>query len=170
MAARYGWSGYGDKQYVTHVLRFYPYGHAFTGGMGKDIVEVALSQIGNVGGEPYRTWYGCSTHVEWCAIFVSWCADQAGYINAGVMPKFSYCPTGISWFQTNGVWQKRDYTPSPSDIIFFDWENDGVSDHVGIVERVEGSFVWTLEGNSDDMCHQHRYPIGSSEICGYGLP
>ena len=169
MAARYGWGGYGDKQYVAHVLRYYPFGRAFSGGRGQDIVEIALSQLGNIGGEPYWSWFGYDSHVEWCACFVSWCADQTGYIDAGAIPMFSYCPTGISWFQSKGAWEGRNYTPSPGDIIFFDWQNDGESDHVGIVERVEDGYVWTVEGNSGDMCRQKSYPIGSSVICGYGL-
>lgn len=41
-----------------------------------DIVNVAISQIGNVGGEPYWSWYGFESRVEWCACFVSWCANE----------------------------------------------------------------------------------------------
>ena len=68
-------------------------------GSSQAIVEVALSQVGNVGGEPYWRWYGFDSHVNWCASFVSWCADQCGYIESGIIPKFSYCPTGEAWFK-----------------------------------------------------------------------
>jgi len=95
------------------------------------IVEVARSQLGNVGGKPYWEWYGFSSRVSWCACFVSWCADQCGYIESGAMPKFSYCPTGIQLFREMGQWKDRSYIPSPGDIIFFDRQGDGVSDHVG---------------------------------------
>ena len=40
----------------------------------QDIVQVAKQQIGNVGGQPYWSWYGFTSRVEWCACFVSWCA------------------------------------------------------------------------------------------------
>ena len=81
MAEQMAWNSYGDKQYVPHVLRYYPIGKVFYTPEGGDaIVDVALSQVGNVGGEPYWSWYGFTNHVEWCACFVSWCADQCGYV------------------------------------------------------------------------------------------
>ena len=71
-AARLGWDSYGDTQYPAHVLRYYPYGRAFTSGGNQAIVEVALTQLGNEGGQPYWSWYGFDGRVEWCACFVSW--------------------------------------------------------------------------------------------------
>lgn len=141
-----------------------------------EIVAVALSQVGNVGGQPYWSWYGFSHRVDWCAIFVSWCADQCGYIEAGVVPKFAGCVQGSRWFKERGLWQDRSYTPNPGDIIFFDWHDpdgfsgpqDGVPDHVGIVEKVENGQVYTIEGNSGDKCCQRSYSIGYYEIYGYG--
>lgn len=141
-----------------------------------EIVAVALSQVGNVGGQPYWSWYGFSYRVDWCAIFVSWCANECGYIDAGVIPKFAGCVQGSRWFKDRGQWQDRDYTPNPGDIIFFDWDNpggfsgpqDGVPDHVGIVERVENGRVYTIEGNSGDKCCQRSYPVEYYEIYGYG--
>lgn len=135
-----------------------------------DIVEIALSQVGNVGGQPFWSWYGFSGRVEWCACYVSWCANEAGYIEAGIIPKFSYCPTGVDWFKSAGLWQDRGYAPQPGDIIFFDWGNDGVSDHVGIVESCDGSRVYAVEGNSGDACQRTSYEINSSSIQGYGTP
>ena len=170
MAERYGWSRYGDKQYVPHVLRYYPFRHGFSGGGNSDIVNVALTQLGNVGGAPYWSWYGFSSRVEWCATFVSWCADQAGYIESGVIPKFSLCQAGANWFKAQGQWQDRSYTPNTGDIIFFDWNGDGHSEHVGIVEKVENGVVYTVEGNSSDMCRQRSYTLGSNLIYGYGIP
>ena len=142
-----------------------------------EIVAVALSQVGNVGGQPYWSWYGFSHRVDWCAIFVSWCADQCGYIDAGVVPKFSGCVQGSRWFKDRGLWQDKSYSPSPGDIIFFDWNDpggfsgpqDGVPDHVGIVEKVENGRVYTVEGNSGDKCCQRSYPVGYYEIYGYGV-
>lgn len=136
-----------------------------------DIVQIALSQVGNVGGEPYWRWYGFNERVEWCAVFVSWVANQSGYLQAGIIPKFSGCQTGIDWFKAMGQWQEKGYTPKEGDIIFFDWEVDGKVNHVGIVEKVENGKVYTVEGNStDDTCKQKEYSINSKVIFGYGTP
>ena len=169
-AERLGWDSYGDTQYVSHVLRYYPYGRAFTGGGNQAIVEVALTQLGNEGGQPYWSWYGFEGRVEWCACFVSWCANECGYIDTGVIPKFAGCVLGSQWFMDRGQWQDGSFEPSAGHIIFFDWEGDGVTDHVEIVERAENGTVYTVEGNSGDTCRQNRYAIGSSVIYGYGIP
>ena len=169
-AARLGWDSYGDTQYPAHVLLYYPYGRAFTSGGNQAIVEVALTQLGNEGGQPYWSWYGFDGRVEWCACFVSWCADQCGYIESGIIPKFAGCVDGSNWFKGNGQWKDRSYEPSTGDIIFFDWEGDGETDHVGIVEKCENGVVYTVEGNSGDACRQKQYTVGSSSIYGYGVP
>ena len=169
-AARLGWDSYGDTQYPAHVLLYYPYGRAFTSGGNQAIVEVALTQLGNEGGQPYWSWYGFDGRVEWCACFVSWCADQCGYLESGIIPKFSGCVDGANWFKGNGQWQDRNYEPQAGDIIFFDWEGDGETDHVGIVEKCENGVVYTVEGNSGDACRQKQYTVGSSSIYGYGVP
>lgn len=169
-AQRLGWDSYGDTQYPAHVLRYYPYGRAFTAGGNQAIVEVALTQLGNQGGQPYWSWYGFNSRVEWCACFVSWCADQCGYIESGLVPKFAGCVDGANWFKSNGKWQDRTYEPKVGDIIFFDWEGDGTTDHVGIVEKCENGTVYTVEGNSGDACKQRQYAVGSSNIYGYGIP
>ena len=169
-AQRLGWEKYGDTQYPAHVLRYYPYGRAFTSGGNQAIVEVALTQLGNEGGQPYWSWYGFEGRVEWCACFVSWCADQCGYIESGIIPKFAGCVDGANWFKGNGQWKDRSYEPSTGDIIFFDWEGDGETDHVGIVEKCENGVVYTVEGNSGDACRQKQYTVGSSSIYGYGVP
>ena len=169
-AQRLGWDSYGDTQYPAHVLRYYPYGRAFTAGGNQAIVEVALTQLGNQGGQPYWSWYGFNSRVEWCACFVSWCADQCGYIESGLVPKFAGCVDGANWFKSNGKWQDRTYEPKAGDIIFFDWEGDGTTDHVGIVEKCENGTVYTVEGNSGDACKQRQYAVGSSNIYGYGIP
>ena len=169
-AQRLGWESYGDTQYPAHVLRYYPYGRAFTSGGNQAIVEVALTQLGNEGGQPYWSWYGFDGRVEWCACFVSWCADQCGSLDSGIVPKFAGCVDGANWFKGNGQWQDRNYEPTAGTIIFFDWENDGETDHVGIVEKCENGVVYTVEGNSGDACRQNQYSVGSSSIYGYGIP
>ena len=137
------------------------------------IVQVALSQIGNIGGEPYWSWYGFGSRVEWCACFVSWCADQCGYIDTGVIPKYAGCDNGMDWFKERGQWADNSVEPSPGMIIFFDWAyngQDGTADHTGIVERVENGIVYTVEGNTSDSCAERHYAVGHSEILGYGMP
>lgn len=174
-AERYGWSSYGDMNYVPHVLRYYPLGQIFYDpDTSTLIVEVARSQIGNVGGEPYWSWYGFTERVEWCACFVSWCANKCGYIRSDIIPKFSGCINGVEWFKDRGQWIVNSFEPSPGMIIFFDWDDedgqDGKADHVGIVEKVEYGRVYTIEGNTSDSCRQRSYPVGYYQILGYGVP
>ncbi|MEH2943234.1 lysozyme family protein [Lachnospiraceae bacterium KK002] len=169
-AQRLGWEKYGDTQYPAHVLRYYPYGRAFTSGGNQAIVEVALTQLGNEGGQPYWSWYGFGGRVEWCACFASWCADQCGYLESGIIPKFSLCSDGVNWFKGKGQWQDKNYEPQAGDLIFFDWGSNGSIDHVGIVEKCENGTVYTVEGNSGDACKQRSYPVGSGSIYGYGCP
>lgn len=146
------------------------YGH--TAG-SEDLVSVALSQIGNLGGEPYWSWYGFNGRVEWCACFVSWVSNECGYISAGVIPKFASCNVGMQWFKDRGQWQDGGYIPKSGDIIFFDWAENGITgtaDHVGIVEKVDENTIYTVEGNSNDMCIQRQYSIDGGEILGFGVP
>lgn len=174
-AERYGWSSYGDMNYVPHVLRYYPLGQIFYDpDTSTLIVEVARSQIGNVGGEPYWSWYGFTERVEWCACFVSWCANKCRYIDSGIIPKFSGCINGVEWFKDRGQWIGNSFEPSPGMIIFFDWDDedgqDRNADHVGIVEKVETGRIYTIEGNTSDSCRQRSYPVGYYQILGYGIP
>lgn len=142
------------------------------------IVTVALSQIGNVGGEPYWSWYGFGSRVEWCACFVSWCANECGYIETGVIPKFAGCVNGVQWFRDRGQWMDGSAEPVPGMIIFFDWDSpdgssgpqDGLSDHTGIVQKVENGIVYTVEGNSGDSVRVNHYSVGHYEVLGYGVP
>lgn len=139
-------------------------------GVGDDaIVRVAARQVGNVGGRKFWRWYGFNSRVDWCCIFVSWCADQCGYIDSGTIPRFSVVSDGVSWFKGKGQWKGRSYSPSPGDLIFFTWEKDALS-HVGIVERCDSKTVYTIEGNSGDACKRQSYSVNASCIVGYGVP
>ena len=133
------------------------------------IVEVAKTQIGNVGGAKFWKWYGFNSHVHWCACFVSWCADQCGYLDEGIYPKFAIVGDGASWFKSHRRWAGGGYTPHPGDTIFFDFEGDGELDHVGIVETCDGKTITTIEGNSGDACKRNTYTVRYSGIAGYGL-
>ncbi|MCI6249028.1 CHAP domain-containing protein [bacterium] len=131
------------------------------------VVDIAKSQVGNVGGQPYWSWYGFTSRVEWCACFVSWCYGQMGLTE----PRFAACQSqGIPWFQSHGQWGGRDYANiAPGDAIFFDWDLDGSADHVGIVVGTDGSRVYTVEGNSGDACKIKSYSLTYECIKGYGL-
>lgn len=133
----------------------------------QNTVDIALSQVGNVGGQPYWSWYGFDSRVEWCACYVSWVLNQAGYTE----PKFAACQSqGVPYFSSNGRWANRGYSDiAPGDVIFFDWQGDGHSDHVGIVIGTDGNRVYTVEGNSGDACKIRDYDLNSSVIMGYGL-
>lgn len=132
-----------------------------------ELVELAKRQVGNVGGQPYWSWYGFNSRVEWCACFVSWCYGQMGLSE----PRFAACQSqGIPWFQSHGQWGARDYDNlAPGDAIFFDWDLDGRADHVGIVIGTDGSRVYTVEGNSGDACKIRSYDVNYECIKGYGL-
>ena len=80
------------------------------------VVDIAKSQVGNVGGQPYWSWYGFNSRVEWCACFVSWCYGQMGLSE----PRFAaWQSQGIPWFQSHGQWGGRDYANiAPGDAIF----------------------------------------------------
>ena len=169
-AAAHGWSGYGDPEYVPHVMRYYSGGGWFAGLFGNgQLVTIAKSQLGNEGGEKFWSWWGFTERQEWCACFVSWCADQAGLIQKEAVPKFSVCTDGVAWFQARGKWRSGGSVPTPGTIIFFDWDHDGASDHVGIVESCDGTTVHTIEGNSGDAVKQNNYTVNSQSILGYGL-
>jgi hypothetical protein len=136
-----------------------------------DLVSIAEGQIGNQGGKPYWSWYGFSDRVPWCAIFVSWCAEEAGLIDDGSLFLYSYCPTGIDTFKQRGRWLEGGLEPAPGDIVFFDWDADGVSDHTGIVSECDGAYVYTVEGNTNTAIGEvarHSYPVGDRCIVGYG--
>ena len=132
-----------------------------------ELVELAKRQVGNVGGQPYWSWYGFNSRVEWCACFVSWCYGQMGLSE----PRFAACQSqGIPWFQSHGQWGARGYDNlAPGDAIFFDWDLDGRADHVGIVIGTDGSRVYTVEGNSGDACKIRSYDVNYECIRGYGL-
>lgn len=132
-----------------------------------ELVELAKRQVGNVGGQPYWSWYGFNSRVEWCACFVSWCYGQMGLSE----PRFAACQSqGIPWFHSHGQWGARGYDNlAPGDAIFFDWDLDGSADHVGIVIGTDGSRVYTVEGNSGDACKIRSYDVNYECIKGYGL-
>jgi hypothetical protein len=134
------------------------------------IVDLAEQQIGNVGGYPYWHDLGYETRIEWCAAFVSWCAMRLN-VPADAFQTFVSCSAGVDFFKNKGQWNAGFYDkPIAGDLIFFDWEGDGVVDHVGLVAGNDGTYVYTIEGNSGDACRARKYTLSSSVIFGYAFP
>lgn len=138
---------------------------------GQKVIDLALSQVGQQGGEPYWRHMGFGSRVEWCACFVDWCMRNSGIGDSyPTTSNNAYCPTLVDWFRNNGRWGNNTFTDLVAgDTIFFDWDGDGVSDHIGLVIGRDASTVYTVEGNSGDAVAMNSYPIGSSVILGYGL-
>ncbi len=151
-----------------------------------DIVEVAKTQIGyhegfegSNGYTKYGDWYHAAyaggdkgfINAAWCAMFVSWCSNQAGTISA--TGSFAYCPYWVTYFKNNSKWKSRTsgYIPAKGDIIFFCWDGSGEAHHVGIVYDANETTVYTIEGNSDNnACVAKQYLLTNDCILGYGTP
>ena len=146
-------------------------------GGSNELVNLALSQLGNEGGEKYWRWAGLSSRCEWCALFVSWCGDQTGLRAAGKIPYFSFVSDGVSFYKNKDLWidgsevnsSNCDKIIYPGMIIFFDWEPDGKPNHVGIVKKVENGYIYTVEGNSSDAVREKNYSADSNKIYGFGI-
>ena len=134
------------------------------------IVKAAAKEVGNVGGEKFWRWYGFTYHVHWCACFTSYIAAECGCIQSGICPRSALVDDWISFYKKQHRWAGRNYKPHSGDFILFDWEGDGAPDHIGIVESCDGKTVYTIEGNSRDVCRRKSYPVGSGLIYGYGCP
>ena len=147
-------------------------------GLGSsELVNLALSQLGNEGGEKFWRWAGLDERCEWCALFVSWCGDQTGLRASGQIPFFSFVSDGVDWFKSKGKWidgseinssnyDKRIY---PGMIIFFDWEPDGKPNHVGIVTKVADGYIYTVEGNKGDKVAEGSYSANNRFVFGFGV-
>jgi hypothetical protein len=137
------------------------------------IVNVARGELGyhetgdNI--TKYGAWYGLQGQ-PWCAMFVSWCANQAGVPTSAIV-KYAGCTTGCKWFKNQGVFKLRTsgYRPQTGDLIFFSKNNGAECYHTGIVEYTDGS-VHTIEGNSSDMVTRRTYDFNKSTIYGYAVP
>ena len=142
-----------------------------------ELVNLALSQLGNEGGEKFWRWAGLEERCPWCALFVSWCADQTGLRASGQIPYFSFVTDGIAWFQENDKWidgsevdsSNYDRVVYPGMLVFFDWEQDGVPDHVGIITNAANGYIYTVEGNNGDAVVESLYSADSVCLYGFGV-
>lgn len=112
---------------------------------------------------------------EWCATFVSAVAVQLGYTD--IIPTECSCSKMIELLQKIGAWNEDDArTPNPGDIIFYDWEDNGVgdnkggADHVGIVEKVSNGKITIIEGNYSQSVKRRTIAVNHRYIRGYGVP
>ena len=115
-------------------------------------------------GEKYWRWCGFESRVDWCACFVSWCMNNC-YSGC---PVTASCSELVDWLRGRRCWYKSNVEPLPGMLIFFDWENDGACDHVGIVDCVADGQVYVVEGNYGDRCARNGYRLSAREIYGYG--
>ncbi|MGD9605256.1 MAG: CHAP domain-containing protein [Bacilli bacterium] len=134
------------------------------------LVDAAMQEEGYVEGynndTKYGDWWGIPNG-EWCAMFVSWCANEAG-ITTSIIPKYAACVVGREWFEQRGLFQyKESYQPKKGDIIFF---LSSGSSHTGIVTNSNETTVYTIEGNSANRVAQRSYPLLYDTITGYGTP
>lgn len=146
--------------------------------MRNTIVDLAVSQIGikeiPQNEVKYNTWYYGrvvnGSQYAWCAVFISWLANQCGIMNT-LIPSFSGCGTGVNWFKNRNLWLNAGNRPNKGDIIFFKPTRKGaISSHVGIVIGTTDTSVITVEGNKDNQVKKCQYSLGFSQILGYGTP
>lgn len=160
-----------------------------TGDWSKDILTVAYSQLGyqestknyvvdedgkKRGYTRYGAWYG-DPYGHWCAMYVSFCIYYAD-IDTAYIPLDAGCQ---HWIETlsnskyNLYHEKSNYVPKAGDLIFFNWDKEPDSDHVGIVTDVtvdkKGNLttVYTIEGNSSNQCKENIYSADDGSIMGY---
>lgn len=162
----------------------YPNTYVNTGVGVDDIVAVAKTQIGyqeNSAGTKYGYWYNKTfVNQPWCAMFVSWCAEQAGVSN-DIIKKYASCSAEVAWFKSIGRWYDSDYyggdyTPKKGDVIFY--RNSGsssVSTHTGLVLGINGNYLNVIEGNATNgkVCEftsNSSRMLNSSYVIGYGSP
>ena len=145
--------------------------HYNTGDQAQDMVGIAQTQVGYSEGDggytKYGDWYGMP-NADWCAMFVSWCANQAG-VDTGTFQPFALCSAGADWFIANGNFHySGDYTPKAGDLIFY--SSYGNIYHVGLVTGSDGYNVYSIEGNYNEMVSNVSYSLSYGDILGYATP
>ncbi len=129
-------------------------------GMNENSDREAIKKVtGESGIDPATT--------PWCAAFAINMMKDAGTLDTTGLKNPNYCPEVMSWAKGKGIFQDKGSTPKPGDAILFDWQGDGTPDHIGLVEKVEGGKITTIEGNSSDSVKRNSYSVGDSKIAGY---
>ena len=145
--------------------------HYNTGDQSQDIVNIAKTQVGYYEGydgyTKYGDWYGLPNS-DWCAMFVSWCANQAG-VDTNTFPSFALCSAGCDWFMSQGNFHySGSYTPKAGDLIFY--ASYGNIYHVGLVTGSDGYNVYSIEGNYNEAVSNVCYSLSYGDILGYATP
>ena len=149
---------------------------------GENVALVAKSQIGytqsgrnyevdDAGGKHgytrYGAWYGYP-YSEWCAMFASFCLHYAGVEQADV-PYAAGCVYWTERLEDAGLYKSAgEYEPKTGDLVFFDTDGDGASDHVGIVTELRGETMETVEGNVGGEVVEKRHELTDEDVFGFG--
>ncbi len=162
----------------------YPNTYKNTGNYANDIIGVARTQVGykeNSVGTKYGYWYSPSfVGMPWCAMFVSWCANQAK-VPQSAIKKYASCSTQVAWFKSIGRWHNSkyyggSYTPKKGDVVFYrDGGSSAVSTHTGILVGLNGNYLDVIEGNATNASVTHyttnaARSLGNKYVIGYGNP
>lgn len=144
--------------------------------MRQKIIDIAKSEIGTsenpLGSSnvKYNTWYYghavSGANYPWCAVFISWCANQAG-ISTNIIPKTASVSNLQSFFINQGLYKNKGYTPNPGDIMI--QKSNGAS-HTGIVIESNGATFSTIEGNTSNKVAKRSYSLNDSRLSGFGTP
>lgn len=141
------------------------------------LLSIALKEVGATTGAQYNTWYwGSNNGAAWCAAFVSWCENQAGFTD--IAGKYASCTAGINWFKSKGgYFTKAQTTPQPGDHIYFNWDGGTGPQHVGLVVSYDPAkkIVTTVEGNTSSASQSNGNCCQSKNraltcVIGYGRP
>ena len=140
------------------------------------IVDIALSQEGTrengTNSVKYNTWYYgrnvSGGSYPWCAVFVSWCANQAG-VSTNVIPKTASVSVLQNFFVKNKLFQKKGngYIPKAGDILI---QKSGGASHTGIVYAADSNYFYTIEGNASSAVSKRKYSYNDSKLTGFGTP
>ncbi len=175
-----------SSPYLKDPDQGYPNTHKNTGNRIQDMIAIAKTQVGYYKADgmatKYGTWYNVYVNASgdyypsaaWCAMFMSWCADQAN-IPKTIFRMNASTVNMATWYQNNknpGYWHDRgSYTPKAGDLIFFKFNtNNNYVNHVGIVTGISGGKVYTIEGNTSNSVRERSYGLNDTAIVGYATP
>ena len=149
-------------------------------GSAQGLIDVARSYLGMDEGDPEfaemidyynenTDGYDMKLRDEWCACFVSVCSLKSG--NADATGTSVNCAVFRNIWREKGIYRERWETPEPGWLIDYDWQQDGIPDHIGIVVGCDGETIHVIEGNTDgEICAEHWIPVGSYSISCFGAP
>lgn len=143
-----------------------------SGGDTAFFLEILKQQLGQYR-SLYTAWYGESSigDEEWGGCFVSWCANEAGFITKGYYPKFKNLNDGINWFKSKGLWQNSNEVPAVGDTIFLDWHSDGNCDRCGIITDIKDGNIYYIGANVTDEKVENSSVVATDPnhyIMGFG--